>query len=381
MATEKHTVSDRITKWARRLTSIAVCVALIRWYWLGTPPTLELRQFVARFEIVLRVMPADRVVLGILAAWYAFLTQLKFRWVFWLPFYLPLFPAAWLVGTVSIRLFAGPVVRLWRLLTDNKELDNKKVTPASLPLKRLWVLFFFVWVILFRDIAWAAWIPTALALPIWFFFLRLCYQCAVTPRTFTSLLVAASNALLDSQIKSLNEAKTKRSKPASSVFACNIAELVLKRYSDDRVLGVIQRESLALFSLSLVTALMASAWFWGLAGLALVSLVDGALESYTFFSSYSLVEFVLWAWGCMTTTIDFPGSGAPIWLKFLHALILVTGLFQLTFLLACFSIMTSAESSRSAEEARKILQSARDKLKETRALEATAFEILDVEKV
>jgi len=216
-------------------------------------------------------------------------------------------------------------------------------------------------------------------LPIWFFFLRFAYQSSITPRTFANVLVAASSGLLDTQIKTFNEAREKKTKPTvPATFAYNVANAVLTRYSDERVVSVIQRESLALFAASLLVALIAASWFWGLVGLALMHSKDGLLASYGFFSSGSMFEAILWAWGCMTTTIDFPGSAAPTWLKAIHALILATGLFQLTFLLACFSIMTSAEGSRAAADARRILPAAREKLEQTKALEALVITVIDV---
>jgi hypothetical protein len=142
--------------------------------------------------------------------------------------------------------------------------------------------------------------------------------------------------------------------------------------------SVVQKESLALFAASLLIALVASSWFWGLVGLGLMHSGDDLLSSYNFFNSGSMFEAILWAWGCMTTTIDFPGSTAPTWLKAIHASILATGLFQLTFLLACFSIMMNTEGTRAATDARNILQQARDKLEQTRALEAVVITVVDV---
>ena len=126
--------------------------------------------------------------------------------------------------------------------------------------------------------------------------------------------------------------------------------------------------------MSLLLALGASSGFWGLVAIATMHSTN-ALATYDFFNSGSLLEAITWAWGCMTTAVSFPGAASPTWLKALHALILATGLFQLTYLLACFAIMASAEGAQSASEAKKALQSAREKLEHTKTLEATVITI------
>ena len=179
-------------------------------------------------------------------------------------------------------------------------------------------------------------------------------------------------------MKTLNEAKEKKTKPTvSTAFAYNVVNAIMRRYSDERVVTVVQKESLALFSASLLLALAASSGFWALVGTG-IRHSSHALDSYAFFSSGSLLETLIWAWGCMTTAIGFPGAEAPTWLKAVHASILATGLFQLTFLLACFSIMTSSEGSRAAAEARRALQVAQEKLDQTKALEAIVVTVIDV---
>jgi hypothetical protein len=98
------------------------------------------------------------------------------------------------------------------------------------------------------------------------------------------------------------------------------------------------------------------------------------LDTYDFFNSGSLTEAIVWAWGCMTTAISFPGHIAPTWLKLIHASILATGVFQLTFLLVCFSIMINAETTRTVTQATTMIRGAREKLEHTRALETSIIE-------
>jgi hypothetical protein len=53
---------------------------------------------------------------------------------------------------------------------------------------------------------------------------------------------------------------------------------------------------------------------------------------------------------------------------------LATGVFQLTFLLACFSIMVSAETGRAVSQASTLLKVAKDKLEQARILELATIE-------
>lgn len=387
MGEEPVTTSSKayslFVKWTRRASAVAATFLIARWSVWGTSPTLELQLWISAPFGAWAQLPADRALIAVIAGWYAFLSQLKVRWALWLPIYLVLFPVSWILW-ILLRIIGAPVFDYLKSLGENTAASAPPKTQESrwsFPTKRAWLALLFVWLIVFRglDLSWAAWIPPLLALPLWFFFLRLSYQCAVTPRTFVSGLVSGCSSLLDTQIKTFNEAREKRSKPTvPATFAYNVANAVLRRYSDDRIVSLVQRESLALFSASLLVALAASSWFWGLVGLAVMHSANGLLTSYEFFSSGSLLEAIIWAWGCMTTAIAFPGSAAPTWLKAIHASILATGLFQLTFLLACFSIMTSSEGSRTAADARRTLQEARDKLEQTKALEALVVAVIDV---
>jgi hypothetical protein len=370
-------------KWLRRTSSFAFTFLILRWVLSGTSPVLEMRVWIAGPISEWALLPVDRALIVVVAVWYAFLSQLKVRWALWLPIYLLLFPVSWVAWTL-LRIVGTPVFGYLKSLGENATGSVPQTTPVnrkSFPTKRTWLALLFLWLIVFRglDLWWAAWIPPILALPIWFFFLRFAYRSSITPRTFARVLVAACSSLLDAQIKTFTEAQEKKTKPTvPATVAYNVANAVLRRYSDDRVVSVVQKESLALFAASLLIALVASSWFWGLVGLGLMHSGDDLLSSYNFFNSGSMFEAILWAWGCMTTTIDFPGSTAPTWLKAIHASILATGLFQLTFLLACFSIMMNTEGTRAATDARNILQQARDKLEQTRALEAVVITVVDV---
>jgi hypothetical protein len=242
------------------------------------------------------------------------------------------------------------------------------------------LILFFLWLVVFRglQIWWAAWIPPVLAVPVWILCLRTAYRLAVTPKTLVTLIATACTTMLDNQIKVLTEARTKGTKVEPPTMMYNIVNKALHRYSDDRMHTVVQREAMAVFSIALVMAIVASGWFWGLVGVAILRTDAHALDAYDYFQTGSLTEALTWAWGCMTTAISSPGRLASTWRKVTHALILATGVFQLTFLLACFSIMTSAETARTVLEATKLFKGTRDKLDHTRAMETS---VIDAEAV
>jgi hypothetical protein len=375
-AKQSRGVYNWIVKWARRFTAFATWFLIIRWAWVGTPPMDEIRRFIAPPLASVTALPPEQAATLLLVVWYAFLTQLKIRWFLWLPFYAFLFPVGWL-ALIVLRLLSVPLLNLGKSVDTAATAAEPIAGTASVPTKRLWLLLFFAWLFIFRglDLAWAAWIPPILVIPFWYFFMKWAYQCAVTPRTFARLLVSIITSMLDAEIKALHEAREKKQPRKPQPFVYGIVNKVLARYSEERALAALQRESLALFALSLLLALAASSIFWGLIGLAGLRTTRALWVGYDFFNTGSLTESVLWAWGCMTTTINFPGHEAATWLKLLHAAILMTGLFQITFLFGCFSIMSNIEGQRSAADARAVLQAARSKLDEARALEAVVIEV------
>ena len=64
----------------------------------------------------------------------------------------------------------------------------------------------------------------------------------------------------------------------------------------------------------------------------------------------------------MTTSIGFPGQDTSVAIKTLHAAILATGIFQITYLLACFSIMAGAVVGDSATKTITIARALAEKL-------------------
>lgn len=222
------------------------------------------------------------------------------------------------------------------------------------------------------NAGWATWIPPFLAIPVWLWCLRTSYRTATSPTTLAEGLLAANLTALENVIRSLNEAKEGKPKGAASDsrFAHGFARFLLSRYKPETILPVIQREAILVFSMALLATFTASAVMWGLVGRALLHTEPAALQAYSFFSSRSLLECVLWSVGCMTTSISFPGSAAPVWLKALHGSILATGVFQLTYLLACFSIMANAEGQRTVGRATELVQRTFARFEESQTLEA-----------
>ncbi len=372
-----------VVKWSRRLSALAANALLLRWALSGVAPFEEVVRWLGTSLAPEFALPPERILFAAVIVWYTFLSQLKLRWAVWLPVYLLVFPAAWFLRTV-LAFASIPLVSYAKSLSEDDTANVTQPSPRrrrALPLKRLWLVLFFLWLLAVRGLNsdWAAWIPPILAIPIWQFFLKLAYKSAITPRTFVNSIVRLCSALLDRQMNELRKEPAKPENRRASEWVRRAVHGILSRYSEERVLSVIQRESIGLFSATLLAALAASSVFWGLVGQAILRTNPQALDSYVFFNSRGFWEAVLWAWGCMTTTINFPGQAAVMWVKWLHAAILATGLFQLTFLIACFAIMTGSESQRNAQDVRDTLGAARAKLEEARSLEQVAIDVVPKE--
>ena len=361
---------------------------LVRWARGGASP-FATTEWILEPWFASSPIPIDRAAVALLAIWYAFLAQLTFRWAAWLPFYCVLGPVWWsckiawrllvLFLTVlgnSAAIAARPLLRRLEWITEE---EPKTVLPVpkqrSWPVKRLWFLIAVIWFIAFRtvDIWWAAWLGPLLAIPIWLFFLRKAYALAVEPKTFVMWIASSCARVLDRRLKAVTDARDKKGKVESAGPVYRIIDRLLMRYPKGTLESAVLRETLAMFSAALALALIASAGFWALVGIAIQRTDPTALSAYSFFRTGGFVEFMIWAWGCMTTALAIPGHSAPVWLKGIHVLIMASGLFQITFLLACFSIMTSAESEQTAARAQRLLDEAVEKLAQTRALEAVVI--------
>jgi hypothetical protein len=355
-----------VIKWCRRLSAAAVWILLIRWFRGAPAPASQVERLLYPVLDRLAPFPSDRAAVAIMTLWYAFLTQLKIRWALWLPFYFVLYPIWWGLWTgatifwKTIALAAGPVVKQLESLNEIG-IEGKKTQPAkargAFPRKRVWLIALFVWLLVFRGLntPWAAWLAPALAIPVCIFFLRMAYRFAIAPKSFATYIASTCTSLLENQSKTLRNAQEKKTKVQQATYVYGIVNAILSRYSETQLHTVVQREAMSIFALSLGAALLSSGWLWGLVAVALLRTDSHVLDAYAFFSNGNLTEGISWAWGCMTTAISFPGSQAAPWLKVLHGVILATGIFQLTFLLLCFSIMTNAETARVVRETADLL--------------------------
>ena len=97
-----------------------------------------------------------------------------------------------------------------------------------------------------------------------------------------------------------------------------------------------------------------------------------ALQAYSFFATRSLLESSSGLWLYDYVNLVSRLLAAPVWLKALHGSILATGVFQLTYLLACFSIMANAEGQRTVGRATELVQRTFARFEESQTLEAEA---------
>src|SRR5262249_20669785 len=159
-------------------------------------------------------------------------TQLTIRWALWLPGYFAVY-APWLITKCVVKLLvllfkivgktvafaAAPLFKQLESIGETpvnaaSEVSSPAKTLMPLPMRRIWLLLFFLWLVVFRglDLWWAAWIAPALAVPVWMFFLKTAYQFAVTPKTFVTFVASTCSKALDGQLKMFKDAQEKRAK-------------------------------------------------------------------------------------------------------------------------------------------------------------------------
>jgi len=279
-------------------------------------------------------------------------------WLLYLPFYFFLYPPF----RLTMPFFKPIHQEIKRLGKIGDEALKEKATSASLPVKRLCAVLFIVWLFLFPyfpDNSLVVWIPALLAFPFWLSLLKAAYRCAAHPRTIALLLLKICSTVLKQFSKEKAQKKSQGSDSSDdSTFHKYIRgaiKLAIRRYNPEALFGCIQRESMLIFTLMLSLALIFSAIFWGLVAYGILRTNPAALDAYSFFSDRSLLEATIWAFGCMTTAISFPGSAALLWVKVVHLLIVLTGFFQLTYLFACFSVVTETETKTATRKVESLL--------------------------
>jgi hypothetical protein len=303
--------------------------------------------------------------------WYAYLCQLKVWWTLFLPVYLVTYPV-WVLFLTIAKLIAKPLAATAETLaavSDGATKSPQKKKPRRFPKKKVWLLVFFLWIIAFRSLhaIWAVWLLPILLVPIWLWFLKLAYKSATSPGAFAEVVLLGCQSALETVQKQLKNAreqigKSKTAMPSGTRYAYGLARFALRRYSKERIVAAVHREALAIFSVALVLALVSSAVFWAFVAVAVATTWPGSLNAYSFFADESFLEYIMWALGCMTTSVGFPGSEASVALKSLHSLVLLTGVFEITYLLASFSLMAAAIGQQTATRALGILESVAGRL-------------------
>lgn len=355
-------ISGRLVTWARRSSSIAV--------WVGIA-IAALSHEITLSSLLSAVTPLGQKVglaparaLGLVAVlWYAYLSQLKIRWVLWLPVYLVTYtPYVVVVTFISFLWSLGARV----LKTSTETTSAPSAKRRRLPLKQLWVFFFVIWIVFFSGAAapFSRWILVALLVPLWLRLLRFAYANTLQPSTFAEGLLQLANAANDKCSAEIREAagKSKTDTPLATLL-CSFSDWVIRRYQRDHAVSVIQRETLLSFSFFFVLAFGSSCILWAAVAHALIGNEPSYFSGYSFFTTGSFAECLTWAFGCMTTTIDYPGAAASLRIKFIHAAVLLMGLFHLSYLLMGFGVMASAETQRAAgrcaDEYEKVITSRR----------------------
>ena len=358
-----------VVVFARRLSAITVNIIVI----------LVAKRYISISdvaEIGATSFPLSLFGKAFLLLWYVFLSQFSIWWFLWLPIYLLVFPLYWV--TVKLFSFFGQplwarVKQLQKIGEGGGTLPKAAKTKNRFAFRKIWIASFLVWLLVFRglEFSWAQWIPSILLLPIWIKALIYAAKIATNPSTFSGRVISLANRGINGIVTSLTdsqkEKKVETKKSNNVIFG--LVHLVIGRYSGDQLLSRLHREAILTFSITLLFSVSASAVFWALMGRAMNINSPGYLNAYNFFSSGSLSETILWSLGCMFTAIGFPGSNAPITIKALHAAILGTGIFQFSFLLACFSIMASADVGRIVEHTKSAVENLSKKLEATKKLQ------------
>ena len=217
-------------------------------------------------------------------------------------------------------------------------------------LRKLWLLLWAVWLVALRNVnaSWVFWVPTMLTLPLWFYGVKWSLTSAMAPASLASSAVGFCSRQLDDVLNAWHRKNDKERKAAAGTLGlwAILGGILCRRYTGSAKLLVIQREAIVVFSGVLLAAFGVSCLWFGLFAQTLIHTWPSLLVGYNFFTSASLVETTIWALGCMTTAIGFPAGPSSVWVKVLHAFILATGIFQVTYLLACFSIISATDATR-----------------------------------
>jgi len=343
--------------WSRRLTAFAIHIL----FWADI---FRLWDFDIVRKALLHPIPHsggmsyDTVVSILATAWVLYLTQFKPRWAFLLPLYLvaspPILILKWLGGAV-----VGPLYRAVQKIFNPSSVNPGEALERSRRRRiqwTLWVVLWIIWFVALRDIraSWIFWVPVLLTLPLWCYGIKWSLSSAVAPPSLTLLAVNFCSRHLDEALRAWPGKPEKERKTAANVLAfwAMGGSAVSRRYTGRAKLITIQQEAIVVFSVVLLSAFGLSCVWFGLLAQAILHTWPTSLSGYSFFGSGSLIDTTLWALGCMTTAVSFPtGGSTPMAIKMLHGFMLITGIFQVTYLLACFSIVSATDSTRVSDSA------------------------------
>lgn len=333
-----------LLKWFRRITAYAVNFVLVSFLFGWVDWYSVCRNAASRLQGIVGV-PGGTVLFLLATVGFLLLTQIRLRWILFLPVYLIFTPSVF-ITLYFLGWVAEPLLRtIFQKLNPEEyaRIVAKERRIKSL-LARIWVGLWILWIVLSTgyDAPWMSWGPAVLSLPIWFSCLRWAYRQAVAPKSVTARAIDYCLEKIDKHRVSLNDPTYQRERTTLYLrWWSFVAKAVVKRYRGKSPLVTIHREAIVVFSVSLIATVVTSCVAFGLISQALWRTDPSILSAYAFFTTGSFLEGLIWALGCMTTTINFPGMSASLALKGLHAVILLIGLFQFTYLIACFSIMTS----------------------------------------
>jgi len=365
-------------KLCRGVTASAVNLLIVFLFAKGYASIKDLRT--AEFLGSFGNFPLSILVKSILLLWYIFLSQFSLWWFVWLPFYFLLFPVCWIIAKL-VKLAGEPLYNRLKQLQSLGEAGTTSTPPRpkrKLGVRKIWIALFLLWLLVLRGLKfpWVPWLPSVLLLPIWVKALILASRIATNPSTFSGRLISLADRFINNTVSTLVDPKKEKKVEAKTVnnVIFGLIHLVIERYSGEKLLSRLHREAILTFSFTLLLSVSISAVFWAMVGSAISVTSPDYLNAYDFFYSRTPAEMILWAFGCMFTAIGFPGAHAPVAIKALHAAILATGIFQFTFLLACFSIMASADLARIVESTKSSVETVSSKLDATKDLQRVVLE-------
>jgi hypothetical protein len=147
---DDSTLYESIVKWLRRLSSLATNALIASLTVAGASPLADAQRWIDSHVSQATGISAGRLLALLAIGWCLFLTQLKPRWIFFLPIYLVFWPT-WLLVTTLVNLTVFPTLRrLGFFGQDVASPSSSTVGHSRLRtlLRATWVALFLLWVLL-----------------------------------------------------------------------------------------------------------------------------------------------------------------------------------------------------------------------------------------